>query len=591
MKKLKQIYSMFIMFLLTFFLFVFSGCSDSVNGVIPTEWHFGTMSPTDAEFVINATNGDFYLDTDDGDLYQLIGNKWEKQGNINSHNDVNVEDLDGKNGEDVDDVAFSYSIDENGMVYVEVKTEFTGEKELVLVTTPMPLVVNEIRFGEFNLYYIKDKTDNMKCLATYANGQEKEISITDDMIIVDETYMKPDFTTEGSYPVKVNYYGRIATAIIEVIDEKNDVVRNIEAEEEFLLVNVDEENNINSCFFTSNLILDYSAHQEKVSIQELWDNGDIALKFYKDGVEYPIDEVEKIVDYDITLIYTTEQNVNFETKIKGCVFDKEGTKEVFAYTDEYEGDLFYHYALDISLSFEKDVFYYNSETNPEIKNVLTYTVDYYASDSPSWEYDVYWDEPKITVEFKFDITEDDLCETLDKTGFGEYVVSIKASEILPEDMLCCDEEYASFLVRVYDNDNSVCYMAGITSNGYEAETIGYNELLKHYMFDNDGEYFQYYHSEEFISSVLADDGWGVRLYYATKVDGSKWDSENRLYYVDVDITTEMANESDSYYYCDEGGMAEYRGKKLSVYSEVEDKYYEFNFYFLSVYYDSGLSEG
>ena len=131
-----------------------------------------------------------------------------------------LESLKGTVGVGVDEITseYEYDYEENKQYYVFTihYTDGTTEQRKVEI----PLEITSITYISENKYNMVEAGNDpeLKINVVYKDMFSEEIVVTDEMFVVDGTYVKPNFQTPGIYDVKISYRGVTTTTSIKVVD-------------------------------------------------------------------------------------------------------------------------------------------------------------------------------------------------------------------------------------------------------------------------------------------------------------------------------------------------------------------------------------
>ena len=241
------------------------GCTDGVDGKNGTQWLSGTTAPV----VSQGVDGDFYLDTQNFVIYQKVDGQWISLGSVKGEDGKDGEDGDdgkdgvvwhtgngeptdiecsngdlyydestgfiykyssstgwGKisaiNGEDADQITSITSKYEKDLITNEEYYVFTfhfasGATKDVRVEIPSTIIRIELLGDKkYSRYLASETLPDLQLKCYYTDGTTENVDVTDDMFIVDDTHVKPDFTIAGNYKVKISYQKCVAETEIEV---------------------------------------------------------------------------------------------------------------------------------------------------------------------------------------------------------------------------------------------------------------------------------------------------------------------------------------------------------------------------------------
>ena len=131
-----------------------------------------------------------------------------------------LESLKGGSGVSVAGITseYEYDYETNKEYYVFTirYTDGTTEQRKVEI----PQVITSVSFTPEAKYNICEagSEPTLKIDVVYKDLSTEQIVITNDMFVVDGTYVKPNFQTPGIYDVKISYCGHTITSSIKVVD-------------------------------------------------------------------------------------------------------------------------------------------------------------------------------------------------------------------------------------------------------------------------------------------------------------------------------------------------------------------------------------
>ena len=234
--------------------FLLTGCfkgDAGKDGTPGTIWKSGTNV---SEFS-DAKVGDFFIDTDDYILYQKGETSWNivmenygkpgttgpqgTPGNPGNPGAPGTPGDPGETGKGIESIDSQYVYDyETGIEYYEFTFNYTdGTSEVKRLEIPKKITgITYISNTQYSI--TTDNNPILKIKVTFEDDSTKEVAITDDMFIVEDEFVKPNFQTRGTYSAKVSYRGVTTTFNIKVVDPE--YVTNIEfvGETEFEIGNI-----------------------------------------------------------------------------------------------------------------------------------------------------------------------------------------------------------------------------------------------------------------------------------------------------------------------------------------------------------------
>ena len=131
-----------------------------------------------------------------------------------------LESLKGTVGVGVDEITSEYEYDDetNKQYYVFTIHYTDGTTEQRKVEIPLEITsITYISESKYNLVEAGNEPE-LKINVVYKDMFSEQVVVTDEMFVVDGTYVKPNFQTPGIYDVKISYRGVTTTTSIKVID-------------------------------------------------------------------------------------------------------------------------------------------------------------------------------------------------------------------------------------------------------------------------------------------------------------------------------------------------------------------------------------
>ena len=101
-----------------------------------------------------------------------------------------------------------------------VKVSYKGTEGVFVVNVVAPKNITSIEYisaTQFNIVKSGAKPQ-LKVRITFEDTTQQEIVVTDEMYVVEDEFVKPNFSTSGTYNAKVSYRGTTTTFTVKVVD-------------------------------------------------------------------------------------------------------------------------------------------------------------------------------------------------------------------------------------------------------------------------------------------------------------------------------------------------------------------------------------
>lgn len=219
MRKIVKKFIKSAMYVFIFLIFACVGCTqediqNTNDNMI--KWYTGIVDITTKEnFPANV--GDYYLRTTDFSVYCLTDTGWESVGYlINDNSDQFIEGKDGEDGVTISDIKYNYEYDASDNRYLVTTIFFTDGRDPVTTKSKIPMIVDSVRYNGDVVFYV-GKADRPTISVKYKGGKKITIDVTENMYIVDDNCVVPNFTKGGFYRVKIQYADTIINEMFEVV--------------------------------------------------------------------------------------------------------------------------------------------------------------------------------------------------------------------------------------------------------------------------------------------------------------------------------------------------------------------------------------
>ena len=136
---------------------------------------------------------------------------------------------------------YEYDYTENKHYHVFTITYTNGTTEVQRIEVVKKVV--SVAYASNSQYNIVQAGNEpaIKLLVTYEDNSTEQVEITDEMFVIESGYVKPDFTTRGTYSSKVSYRGITTTFTVNVVDPNMVVDINYLGENRYFITEVGAE--------------------------------------------------------------------------------------------------------------------------------------------------------------------------------------------------------------------------------------------------------------------------------------------------------------------------------------------------------------
>ncbi len=174
----------------------------------------GTVAPASNDNLSSAEIGDFYLDTENKNLYLKVEDEGEDTDWSLIMEDYAGDGEPGSASTTIQSIKSQYVWDANGKLCLELTIDYAGEKADDVILAPIPDLIKSIQFSlgtTYDMYMQEGDMSGLKMSITMDDGEDTvipDVSVTADMIISPEGKTAFNKDTAGVYEVDIWYHGQ-----------------------------------------------------------------------------------------------------------------------------------------------------------------------------------------------------------------------------------------------------------------------------------------------------------------------------------------------------------------------------------------------